>query len=85
MCIDIMKILFGTADGQISSILDSYLPATRSYFRFWTITWVNINRVSPNGMCIYIMEVWFGIANGQTELSAHQTIVAGYFRSTFLL
>ena len=36
------------------------------------------------GMCIHIVEIWFGIANGQTlsiltELSAHHTIVAGYY------
>ena len=35
-------------------------------------------------MCIDIMEVWFGVANGQissnfyTELSAHDTLLAGY-------
>ena len=28
-CIDIKKIQFGIANGQISSIFDSYLPATR--------------------------------------------------------
>ena len=28
-CIDILKIWFGIASGQISSIFDSYLPATR--------------------------------------------------------
>ena len=41
-------------------------------------------------MCIDIMEIWFGIANGQilsnfTELSARDTIMAGYYILTFLL
>ena len=42
------------------------------------------------GMCIDIMEIWFGIANGQfssiffAELSAHDTIMAGYYSLTFL-
>ena len=41
------------------------------------------------GMCIDIVEIWFGIANWQissiSELSARHTIVAGYYRFTFLL
>ena len=38
MCINIVEILFGIANGQISSIFDSYLLKTRPYFRFRTIT-----------------------------------------------
>ena len=38
MCIDIIEIWFGIANGQISSIFDSYLPETRPYFRFRVIT-----------------------------------------------
>ena len=38
MCIDIVEIWFGIANGQISSIFDGYLPETRPYFRFQTIT-----------------------------------------------
>ena len=34
-------------------------------FRFWTITWVSINRFSPNLVCALIL--WFWIANGQTS------------------
>ena len=41
MCIDIVDIWFGIANGQISSFLRSYLPKTRPYFRFRTITSVN--------------------------------------------
>ena len=41
------------------------------------------------GMCIDIMEIWFGIVNGQIsssfmELSARDTIMAGYYSLTFL-
>ena len=39
MCIDIVEIWFGIANGQISSnFLRSYLPETIPYFRFRTIT-----------------------------------------------
>ena len=38
MCIDIVDIWFGIANGQISSNFYSYLPETRPYFRFRTIT-----------------------------------------------
>ena len=31
MCIDIVEIWFGLANGQISSTFDSYLPTTRPY------------------------------------------------------
>ena len=42
------------------------------------------------GMCIDILKIWFGIANGQissffTELSARDTIMAGYYSLMFLL
>ena len=43
MCIDTVNICFGIADGQISSILDSYMPAIGPLFHFWTVTLVNIN------------------------------------------
>ena len=38
------------------------------------------------GICIDIVEVWFGIANGQisSKLSARDTIMVGYYSSTFL-
>ena len=47
--IDIMEILYGIADGQISSIF--YLPLTGAYFHFRAITLVNINGFSPNSVC----------------------------------
>ena len=48
VCIDIVETWFGIADGQISSIFESYLPTKRPYYHFWTITLVNINGFSPN-------------------------------------
>ena len=66
MCIDIVAIWFGIANGQISSIFDGYLPETCPYFSFRIITsskhqWI----FTKLGMCIDIVEIWFGIANGQ--------------------
>ena len=55
VCINIVEICFGVADRQISSIFDSYLPGTRRYFHFWTITLLNINRFSPNLVCALIL------------------------------
>ena len=48
MCIDIVEIWFGIANGQISSNFYSYLSETRPYFRFRTITWVNNKGFQPN-------------------------------------
>ena len=44
----VVEIWFGIANGQISSIFDGYLPETRQYFCFRTITWVNNKGFSPN-------------------------------------
>ena len=38
MCIDIVEICFGIANGQISSIFDGVICPRRPYFRFRTIT-----------------------------------------------
>ena len=38
MCIDMVDICFGIANGRISSIFDSYLPSIHLYFSFRTIT-----------------------------------------------
>ena len=59
------------------------------YFRFRTITskyqWI----FTKLCMCIDIVDIWFEIAMGKlrqllTELSAHHTIMAGYYRFMFL-
>ena len=76
ICIDILEIWFGTANGKILSIFYSYLPDTHPYSHFRTITWVNINGLSPN--FVYAFILWtsgFGLQTGKfhellTELSA---------------
>ena len=55
ICIDIVEIWFGIANGQISSIFDSYLPETCPYFCFQMITWVKMNRFAPNLVCALIL------------------------------
>ena len=55
VCIDIVEIWFGIVNGHISSIFDSYLPATGPYFHFRMITFVNINGFSPNLVCALIL------------------------------
>ena len=37
MCIDIVEILFGIANGQISSMFTAFFAVTRPYFCFRTI------------------------------------------------
>ena len=64
MCIDIVEICFGIANGQISSVIDSYLPAIHPY-----LTSVNLNGFSANLICAFIIvEVCFGIAHWQISL-----------------
>ena len=55
ICIDLVEIWFGIANGQISSNFDSYLPETRPYFRFRMITWLNIIWFLPNLVCAWIL------------------------------
>ena len=84
VCIDIVEIWFGIANGQISSNFDSYLPKTRLYFRFRMITWININGFSPNLVCALIL--WrsgLGLLMGKfsqilTELSAWDTPIFSF-------
>ena len=81
MCTDIVKVCFGIANGQISSIFDSYLPAICPNFHFQMITSVTINGLTPNLVCALIL--WrsdLGLMNGKfrqflTELSARDTSV----------
>ena len=51
MCIDIVEIWFGIADGQISSIFN-----THPYFHLRMIMLVNINGFSPN--LVYALILW---------------------------
>ena len=56
LCIDIVAIWFGIANGQISSIFNSYLSVTRPYFHFRTITRLNVNGFSSNW--VYALILW---------------------------
>ena len=81
MCIDIVEIWFGIANGQISSIFDSYLPATCQYFTFWMIILVSIYGFSPDLVCV--LPLWrsgLGLLMGNfrqffTELSVRDTSI----------
>ena len=55
VCIDILEIWFGIANGKISLNFDSYLPATHPCYHFQTITSVNIKGLSPNLVCALIL------------------------------
>ena len=55
MCIDIVEIWFGIANGQISSVFDGVTCPRRPYFHFQTITSVNYKGFSPNLVCALIL------------------------------
>ena len=70
MLIDIVEIWFGIADGQMSSISDSYLPTTCPYFRFQAITSVIINGFFTRIVCALIL--WrsgLGLLMGKQSVS----------------
>ena len=92
MCIDIVEIWLGIANGQISSIFVRYLPATHPYFCFLTITeYVSMDFHQTWYICLSIdnVKIWSWIANGQIfvkfwQLSACYRIMVGYYHFTFL-
>ena len=91
MCIDIVKIWFGIANGQISSNFYSYQPETCPYFHFPDDNLSKYQEILTKlGTCIDRKEIWFGIAYGQISifdksyLSARDTVMAGYNSLTFL-
>ena len=64
--IDVVEIWFGIDDGQISSIFNRELPATRPYFPFLDCNFSNCQWIFTKfGMCIDIVENCFGIAHWQ--------------------
>ena len=91
MCIYIVEICFGIANGQILSIFDSYQPTIHPVFTFRTITWVNLNGFSPNLICAFMLwssALGFLIVMGKfrpflIELSARNTSGV-YFRDNNL-
>ena len=66
MRINIVKICFRIANGQISWIFDKVICPPPSVFLF---LYNNLSEYqcifTKLGMCIDIMEIWFGIANGK--------------------
>ena len=110
MCIDIVEIWFGIANGQISghTIVGRYYgftldirvsvhPSIRQSYIHPSIHFLfpddNLSKYqwiyTKLDRCIDFVEIWFEIANGQirqifTELSARDTIMAGYYSLTFL-
>ena len=84
VCIDILEIWFGIADGQISLIFDSYRPEIHQFFHFWMINLVNMNGFSLNLVCALILwKSGFGLLIGKfrqllTELSACDTSVFSF-------
>ena len=85
ICIDIVKIWFGIANGQISSIFDGVIcPRHTHIFHFQMITWLNINGFSPNLVCALIL--WrsgLGLLMGKfrqilTELSPQDTPIFSF-------
>ena len=63
MCIDMMEIWFGIANGQI---LTGYLPETCPYFRFLDNNLSKYQGIlNKLGTCIDMKEIWFGIIFGQ--------------------
>ena len=87
-----MEIWFGIANGQILSDFIKfwweYMPET--YFRFQTITWVNVKGFWPNlEHALILRRSGLGMFMGKfcqflTALSACDTLLVGYYHLTFL-
>ena len=89
MCIDIVEIWFGIANGQYSLIFTELSAHETSVVSFQEN---NLNKFQWSftklDMCIDIVEIWFGVAYRQissilVELSARERMMAGYYRFTF--
>ena len=65
------------------------LSPVHLYFHFRTISCINISGFSPNFVCALMWKSGFGLKMGKfcqfsSELSAHHTIVVGYYHFKFL-
>ena len=79
MCIDIVEIWFGIANGQIESNFDGVIcPRHAHDFPFQKITRKYQEILTKLGTCIDIKEIWFGIANGQISSIFDRVICPGY-------
>ena len=75
MCIDIVEIWFGIANGQI--LLNICLSRS-DIFVFQMITSKCQGILTKLGTCIDIKEIWFGIAYGQISLMFDRVICPGH-------
>ena len=87
VCIDIVEICFGIADGQILSILTELSAHDTSVFSFLDDNFSKHQWIFTKfGMCIHIVDICFGIAKFLpflTELSACNTSIF-YFQDNNL-
>ena len=66
LCIDIVEIWFGIANGQILSNFDGCLPETLPDFHFLDDNLSKCQGIlTKPGTCIDMKEFWFGIAYGR--------------------
>ena len=86
VCIDIMEVWFGIANGQIAPNFYGVICPRCPYFRFRMITLVNINGFSPNLVCALILcRSGLGLLMGKfrqilTEFSAWDTPIFSFSR-----
>ena len=66
MCIDIVEIWFGIANGQVSSNFDGVTARDTPIFSFPDDNLSKCRGILTKlGTCIDMKKIWFGIANGQ--------------------
>ena len=65
MCIDIVEILFGIANGQIRQFFTELSAQDTPIFSFPDYNLSKQGIFTKLAICIDIKEIWFGIANGQ--------------------
>ena len=66
VCIDIVEICLGIANGQILPIFGKLSAGPTSIFLYLDDSLSKYQWIfTKPGMCIDIVEIWFGIANGQ--------------------
>ena len=89
MCIDIVEVWFGIANGQISSNFELVICGDTPIFSFPD----NLSKcqgiLTKFGTRIDMKEMWFWIANGQISsmfdrVISRDTIMVGYYSLTFL-
>ena len=65
MCIDIVEIWFGIANGQISSNFYGVICPRHAHFFVQDKNLSKYEGILTTAICIDIKETWFGITNGQ--------------------